>query len=515
MRPAGVWPLIALRLAVARGRFQRAIGQHGHRAGPMLEVVVTAGSVLLLLLSAAAFALVGTVLAATLAERGEPALAASAAGGAALVGLLLAVLAVVLSDAQGTGLDERPLLPLPVRTADRLGAELTGLLAFEPAAAVIWPTSAVVLLAAAQAGPRAAMLAVPAASGQALLAAALALLARRLNDRPGGARRLPWLILGTLAVLLATTTLSPTAAGAAWLPWHWVSRAFSAARAGDPAALAWGLLLHLAGFGVLALARTAPVALERAARALRSRLHRRTLPSRPSAGGAEWRRVWGPSRARAVLTQTLAAGGGVLLLGGALEIRSASAPPLMPWAAAVACWILAAGPAPLLANALGLGGTAGAGALHAARRPLGRLAADHLRLTLPGLAGTVVAAFVAAASAPQPALAARIALAVGLGMAAGLSGAGAALSTLCPWAASLDGPRAPLWTPSGARSVMALVQGGVLAPLATGLWLGPEGIAAGAFATLGVGLAAGASGWAVASWRLRRGRGRILEALLS
>jgi hypothetical protein len=504
--------LVLLRLAVSRGRLARALARRGGPLGPLLELLLTVGSVLLLLLSALAFTVVGTVLIATLARRGEAALAIGASSGASLAGLLLAAIVAVLADAHAARLDDRPLSALPIRPGDRIAADLFGLMVLEPTAAVIWPTAAVLVLAAAQSGGTAAMLAVPAAAGQACLAASVALVARRLSRSAEGSRPGPWLVAGATALLIATTTFPPSPE-AAWMPWHWNGRAFLEAWNGRAAALAWGTLPHLFAFGLLALARTPPVALRRGLQGLR---HRLLPPARRGPRRRYWtglRHCWGPPRARILLMHAIGATAALLALGWALDARSSSAFPVMTLASVVAAWVAAAGAAPLLANTLGLGGPAAASQILAARRPLRRLAADHVWLSAPALAATALAAAAAAArdGAPSKALPA---LAVGAAITLSLSGTGAFTSTRWPWPACLGGHGDPLWSPTGPRSLMALVQGTVLAPMAGAAWQGFESVSWAAFATLALGAGVGVVGWAVAVLAMRRLPVRILEGLL-
>lgn len=503
--------LVLLRLAVSRGRMARALARRGGPVGPLLELLLTVGSTLLLAASALAFTLVGTVLLTTLARREQFELAFDASAGAALAGLLLATVVAVLADAHAARLDDRPLSALPVRPADRIAADLFGVMFLEPTAAVIWPTAAVPVLAAGQAGATFAMLAIPAAAGQAALAASAALLARRITRSAEGSRQGPWLVVGAVGVLIAATAFPP-GPGAVWMPWHWSGRAFLDAWHGRATALAWGALPHLAAFGLLALARTPPAAPRRWFRALRDRL---THPGGPPARRRRLtplRHCWGPPRARSLLLHGLGAAATLLALGWALDARSGSSFPIVTLASAAASWVLAAGPAPLLANTLGLGGPAGAGHLLAARNPLRRLAADHAWLSIPGLAGTLLVA--AAAAARDGAPGALPPLAVGAGMAMALSGAGAFSSTRWPWPARLGTSGDPLWSPAGPRSLMASSQGVVLAPMAAAAWNGLGSVPLAAFATLAAGAAVGACGWAAAIPTLRRVPARVMEGLL-
>ncbi len=472
---------------------------------------------LMLLAASAAFAIVGTVLLGALAEAGEHQLGAAAGGTMANIAVILTGLTVLLSDTQRTGLDQHPLSILPLRRSEIVAHDLCSILWLQPSAFVIWPACLALVAGAGQSSPRAAMLSVPAASGTVALAAAFALLLRRLSTplhpgdetpflgRPLGRSLALGLLVGWLIMMLGPfeqlgqDPLSPLTPG------HWVARALRASWAHDWRAAMAGLALHLVAFGTLALAITLPEL--RLPRATLPRLRRDWLPT-----GLVL--TWSLPRARALFAQGLGTGVLVLILGAVLVRRGIDTLPIAPVTSLLSAWLIASAPAALMANALGLGGRAAASLGLTPLRPRHLLLHAELAIMAPHLMALLVLPFALSALFHDLPSAGAASLA-GLGCLAAGAGVGSALSAWWPWPAALEAEGDPVWAPGAARLLMPLGQGFVLAPVLVSIEVAKPGLSfSAASATLVLGLALGVGGWLLGASRIAGQPTALTEALL-
>ncbi|MDQ7008487.1 MAG: hypothetical protein Q9Q40_14800 [Acidobacteriota bacterium] len=513
-RPAA-WALFELHLAVTLGRLREAARRRLGVAGIVAAGAMALLSGSMLALAAIVFGGVGTMLISTLASAERETLAAVVAGAMADATLTLTLLTMVLSDTHRTGLDRRPLLCQPVREFDLLVLDLLSVLFLQPTAFVIWPASLALFAASVRFRPASALLGLPAAVGLALLTASVAVFFRRLltmaHSQPEPFR--PWLRAATLVVpLVWLAGAGDSVAGAAatpppvWSVGYWIYHSQILAWAGDGRALAFGLAPHLLAVGVLASTRSLPW------------LEARLVPSRRRGGSRSWlpaevRRVWGPTRSRAILVQALITGALVLGLGVFVDQRGFDGLPVAAIATVLAAWTLVTGTAAPMSNALGIGGRAGSLILLAAHPVRGSLLPAVGALGGPVLAGLGLLLGVSLWLFDDPA-AALAGLAGGGGaLLAGL-GVGAWLSVTWPRPAPMEDEGDPTWAAGPARLLMPLAQGMPLAPLvSTFARSDAASPLAATSASLAIGAGLGLAGAVLAARRLRRRLPAVAEAL--
>lgn len=516
-RPAAVellWLHASVTFARWRGVARRRFGLAGMLAGGLVAAVSGA----MLLGASLAFGFVGTVLISTLASGDRPLLAALVAAALANTAVALSVLTVVLTDTERTGLDQRPLLLLPLAPIDRLVSDLLSILLLQPTAFVIWPSAFAVFAATVRHRPGTAWLALPAATGVVAVSATAGLLFQRLLNRPhlDGRPRPPSrallrllllvLPLAWLALVLAPNSGESPGHAAPWSVGYWVGESLRFSWAGDHRALLFGLAPHLLSLGLLALAETVP-------RWFPSRL-RWIRPWRPRWLPHEMRRIWGPARSRALLAQTLVTAGLVLALGLVLTRRGLQGFPFATATGIVAAWVLASGLSAMMANALGLGGRPGAGIVWVGA-PLRRLLLPaQLAIAVPVTLLLVIQAWVCFQLFGDS-HGSALALAAGLSSLLAGTGAGSLVSVVWPWPSRWEEEGDPVWPPGPGRLWMPVAQTLPLIPVVAALTRAGEGSTiAPVFATLLLGAAVAALCWGVAAVWLRRRLTSIAEALL-
>ncbi len=509
MRLQRVTQLLALQVALLGARWRSAWTRPLGKTAALTGGGVSLAGGALLVLAAIAFGGVGATLLGALARAEHIELAGDLAAALADVAALLVIATVALSDAQRTGVDPRPLSLLPLGRSERLALDALSVLLLQPSALVLWSASLGLLVGGAMAGR--APLVLPAASGLALLIAALAVLIRRVLGSRGFGRSSP-LVRGLVLLLPALWLVGVLRSGSEGLartpppfPGFWCGAAFERALVGDVRAVPLGLALHLIALGVLLSATHL------------SRLP--FTPGRPRRGRrlrlpAEWRRTWAPRRAATLLSQSLGAVVITLFFGAVLARHGLPRELLGTATTIVALWLLAAAPTPLLANVLGLGGRAAAsaglvpasGALLLVRGLAAALAPVALALPLLALS----AAWVFGAPGLFP-----LALSGGAGVALAGAGAGAVHAVLWPRAAALRDDGDPIWSGGAGRLLLPIAQGLAASPLILGFAGGGTVAPWRAFATLLAGGALAAAGIALASRLYAKRRLAVLEALLS
>lgn len=506
----------ALALGRARAALPRRLGAGGLISGALFHVATNA----LLVFAGLFYSWVAATLIGVLVERGGAEASAAAAGAHLELVLMLVLVTTLLSDAESTGLDLRPLAPLGLSAQDTLLAGLLEELFLRPGALVFWPSALALLAALARAEGPASALVVPAAAGLVLLSVGAALLVRRVVARLGSPQ--PGASLALIALRMALVLLplawalgalgsigGPTTSSLEpYRPAFWMAAAVEAALAGDHFALLWGGGLLLVAMGLLlTAARLGPPE----PRALRSRIPAPSPFELPTVA----LRIWRLPRVRLLLAQSLTAGCAVVILAAALASRGVLGRPVASIGACLVAWIVAGAPSAISANCLGAGGRAGAHALASAAGPLAWLLRSIAWIALPACGAAVVLAFLAAwvLGAPE---AGWSGAALALGVASSGAGAGALVSTWWPWSTPLLDAGDPLWPPGPGRWMMPLAHALPLA-LAFAHLLDPSRFAPGVACGMIVlgGALVGGVGIAGASRLLARGRGRVVETLLS
>ncbi|GEM_PF-3013953 len=518
MRSAFV-QLIALDLALVRARWRRATRRVRGIEGVAGGMLASLFSGALLLGGAVFFMWVSVTLMTLLPERGQYDLAAHTGGLMTDAASVLAILAVLMADPSKGETLRVPLTVLPIRPFDRLAADLVSLLFLEPVALVIWPTSLALVIGPGQVRADAGLLMVPAAAGSAMVAASAALFVRRLSARHGGPAggvklsgmwgrvllvSLPVLWLLTQGGSLESLTEDGPLLGT---PGYFVSLALDAAWRGDGAAVVVGLGLLMLAFGLLCLAGIA------AANGPGADTDRRAFSRWRRIGPLEFRRLLLTERARILLGQSFASGLLIMILTIVLSRRGVfGGETLLHAGAFFSAWMLAQSTAPLMSNALGLGGRASAGMAMLPVRGVVYLLEIEFFLASPAIVGVAILALL---MAYLDGFAFSLTLVVfGLGVCLAGAGIGAWLSTFWPWPAPGRVESSPLWPPGPSRLLMPIGQGLPTIPLA-GWWRGFCSWPTALSACLMIGLLVAVLGIAVAGRRLDRRRKFIAEALLS
>lgn len=507
-----VWQLLGLRLLVARARWRRALGTGAGGAtatlagwfGQLFPLVMLAGAAIVM-------TAVMTALIRGLRGREELGLAAGTAGALTDVSIVLAAVAVLLGDIGRSGLDPRPLSLLPVRRTSWMLAELCALCAVHPAAVVVWSHAIALTVGASWGAPRAAPLVVMVTLGATAMIAAAAVLARALALElwlRGPATLLAPLVR-VIALVVPVYWLFGRGAnsgailhyGDGFGPGSLVAQGMTDAWHGSLRALFWAGALGLMASGTMVAAWGV-----RLPRFNPARVNRWiTQPS--------FRRVWGAPRALPPLLQSASIAAVVVMLAAFAHRRGVGAGVAAPLAAIVGAWLLASATAPLMANPLGLGGTAAASIGLLPNAWCRRLFETQLMLLIPPLL-LVVALAIAIAALMNDRFAASLALGIGVAQLLVAVGSGCVCAVFWPWPMSLNDETDASWGPGAARLVVPAMQSVVLAPAGLAMVPGRNDLGL-VLSCVGLAALIAVTGWSIAWWQLRRYPGRVSEALLS
>jgi len=508
----------ALHAAVVIAGWRRAALRPRDAAGLALGWLAAIVSGSLLVLASFAFCFVGRTLLSSLLDAGRIDLAVGVAGLLTDASLLVAVLAVALTDPLRSGLDPRPLSVLPLKRSERLAADLAALVFAHPAALAFWAAGVALFLGSAAHRPGVGWTMLPAATGVVVLGASVSLAARRLLllSRDASTSRVA-------GVLLRAAILVVPSAGLVWIgasggslaqhdgltltptPGGLVGGAVRLAAEHRLLAATYGGLLHLSALLLLASIVRLPLSPDPSSLSGRRSWWPGVLP-------IEAARIWRPTRASGLFLQGALAAAMTVGVAALAEPRAPSGWPVAETGALLAVWILVSSVAPLSANALGHGGRAAASHWLLPESLARSVARAQAWTSLPILAGVAAVAAASALASPSARIP-LLALAAGLGLAIATAGLGCVSSVLWPWPSGMNRQGDPLWAPGPGRLLISVGHGLVLALAASSLFPARETLPA-ATRAAAAGLILGLGGWLVTLWRLRRRRAEISEALL-